>query len=225
MGKLILLGLPIGNLNDLTHQAKEALTHGKNYIVEDTRSFGRLLSLLNIKREDKKFISFHDHSDERKIEYLLQKLKEGETWYLASEAGSPVISDPGYPLIKKALANGYQVESHPGISSVIVALELSGLPPVPFYFHGFLPRKTQAKQNLFMALPFNKTHICFEGKSRIEATLLLLSEIHPSAQIALCRELTKKYQQVYRFVAKDFHHQQKTISYKGEFVLLFYLKD
>ena len=224
MGKLVLLGLPIGNLNDLTFQAKDALLQGKIFIVEDTRSFGRLLSLLGIKREDKKFISFHDHSNEKKMDHLLKKLDGGETCYLVSEAGSPVISDPGYPLINKALACGHQLETLPGISSVIVALELSGLPPVPFYFHGFLPRKMQAKRKFFSSLPAGKTHICFEGKSRIEATAQLLSEVHPNAQVALCRELTKKFQQVYRFLAKDFPLHQKTISKKGEFVLLFYLK-
>ena len=208
----------------MTFRVKEALIQGENFVVEDTRSFGRLLSLLGIKREEKKFISFHDHSDEKKMDLLLKKLDDGETLYLASEAGSPIVSDPGYPLVHKALKSGHQLEALPGISSLLVALELSGLPPVPFYFHGFLPRKTEAKRKLISSLPAGKTHICFEGKSRIEATLQLLSTILPKAKVAVCRELTKKFQQVYRFPAKDFPLHQKTISQKGEFVLLFYLK-
>ncbi|MCY4524674.1 MAG: rRNA small subunit methyltransferase 1 [Halobacteriovoraceae bacterium] len=223
MGKLILLGLPIGNLGDLTDRVKNALIEGENFVVEDTRSFGRLLSLLGIKRENKKFISFHDHSNQKKTEFLLSKLDAGETLYLASEAGSPLISDPGYPLVRKALAKGHQLESYPGISSVPVALELSGLPPLPFGFHGFLPRKKEAKKKFISSLPAGTTHIFFEGKSRVENSLQILSETHPHAQVAVCRELTKKFQKTHRFLAKDLDTHLKNISLKGEFVLLFYI--
>lgn len=218
MGKIILLNTPIGNMSDVSSRVIEALTTGTVFAVEDTRSFKELLNHLGISLEGKNIFAFHDQSDNSQLEYMIEKNK-GSTLYVASEAGSPIVSDPAYPLIKAALNAGYELDTYSGISSVIVALELAGLPPIPFSFHGFLARENGKKKEAFLNLSYG-THFFFEAPTRIEDTLTLLGEIHPEMEVSVMRELTKKFQSVHRFKAKDWKNQQ--INPKGEFVLAVY---
>jgi 16S rRNA (cytidine1402-2'-O)-methyltransferase len=221
VGKIILLNTPIGNLGDVTSRVKEALQEGEFFAVEDTRMFKDLLNLLGVSLSGKRIISFHDHSKPEEIDWLLDQAKEKDL-YLASDAGSPMISDPAYPLIKRAYERDIEVDSYSGVSAPIMALELSGLPPIPFHFHGFFPREKGSKEKIFEALDTG-THIFFEAPTRVEETLDIAS--HFNFEIAVVRELSKKFQQTYRFHSKDWKSHQHELTYKGEFVLLFYQKD
>ena len=141
-GKLIFLGLPIGNLGDCTYRLMESLKHGVYFAVEDTRSFLDFLQKLDIPKEGKQITSWHDQSESDRSQWILTKLEKGETVYFASEAGSPSVSDPGYDLVNilRSSQVDFELDSFPGPTSVIHALELSELPPIPFHFHGFFPR-------------------------------------------------------------------------------------
>lgn len=221
MGKIILLNTPIGNLSDLTPRVREALETGEVFAAEDTRVFRELLNHLGISVSGKKIISLHDQSEDRDVEKILQFALAGDV-YVASEAGSPIISDPAYPLVCAAYEKGIPVESYSGVSSPIMALELSGLPPLPFQFHGFLPRESGKRRKIFEGLG-EGTHIFFEAPTRIEDTVNDLAVTHPDSRVALVRELSKKFQEVLRFQAKDWGEVQKNLTVKGEFVLLFHV--
>lgn len=221
MGKIILLNTPIGNLSDLTPRVREALETGEVFAAEDTRVFRELLNHLGISVTGKKIISLHDQSEERDLDKILRLAEAGDV-YVASEAGSPIISDPAYPLVCAAYEKGFTVESFSGVSSPIMALELSGLPPLPFQFHGFLPRESGKRRKIFEALG-DGTHIFFEAPTRIEDTMDDLAATHPEAPVALVRELSKKFQEVRRFSAKTWSEEKVSLTVKGEFVLLFHL--
>jgi 16S rRNA (cytidine1402-2'-O)-methyltransferase len=217
VGKIILLNTPIGNLGDLTPRVLEALKTGENFAVEDTRVFKELLNHLGIGLAGKQIVSLHDQSSEKEVERLLERAR-ASTLYVASEAGSPMVSDPAFPLIRAAYEAGIEVDSYSGVSSPIMALELSGLPPIPFHFHGFLPREKGKISEIFNGLDYG-THIFFEAPTRIEATLNHVTETN-NLEFALVRELSKKFQQVARFPSKDWKHIKKEINFKGEFILL-----
>lgn len=226
MGNLYLLGLPIGNLEDITLRGRKALEDGKVFAVEDTRSFMNLLHLLGINVEGKNIFSLHDQSGDHVLEKSIQILKGGEDLLMASEAGSPIISDPAYPLVKKVIEEGIEVISIPGVTSVITALELSGLPPHPFSFMGFFPRENSQQSKLIQKLKGEEqTLIFFESPHRIVKTITLLSQEFPKADFAVVRELTKKFETAYRFKGEKFKDVKENLKIKGEFVLLFSQKD
>lgn len=220
MAKLILITLPIGNLEDITLRAKNSLETGKYFFAEDTRSFRSFLSLLGINSSGKEILSFSDNQKIDRSKKLIEVLNSGENVFIVSEAGSPIISDPAFPLIKYTLSQGFEIDTIPGVSSVLVSLELSGLPPYPFTFHGFITRDKKAN---FLASLMPGTHIFFESPLRCEKTLKEITELYPDSQFALAREMTKKFQTVYRFLGKDFGKQK--ITYKGEFVILLTLEN
>ncbi len=221
MGKIILLNTPIGNLSDLTPRVREALEKGEVFAAEDTRVFRELLNHLGITVAGKKIVSLHDQSEERDLEKILAMAETGDV-YVASEAGSPIISDPAYPLVCAAYEKGLEVESFSGVSSPVMALELSGLPPLPFQFHGFLPRESGKRQKIFGSTGAG-THIFFEAPTRIEDTMDDLAKTLPDVQVALVRELSKKFQEVLRFKAGDWEEKKQGLIVKGEFVLLFHV--
>ncbi|MBT7610472.1 MAG: 16S rRNA (cytidine(1402)-2'-O)-methyltransferase [Bacteriovoracaceae bacterium] len=222
---LYLIGLPIGEAKDVTFRVKEILEGDHTFLAEDTRTFKSLLNFLKIDISNKKFISYHEHSKEKTLS-LVQDMKGGKDYFLVSDAGSPIISDPAYPLVREAIAQNVEIHTMPGVCSPIVALELSGLPPHPFTFHGFLSRENKKIKDLFHHAKDNGgTHIVFESPHRIIETLNNLKETVPHADVCLCRELTKTYESVYRFKASEFGEvilDQMTI--KGEMILLFYVK-
>ena len=220
MGKIILLNTPIGNLGDLTPRVREALEKGEVFAAEDTRVFKELLNHLGISVAGKKILSLHDQSEQRDVEKILA-LAEQTDVYVASEAGSPIISDPAYPLMTAAIGKGIEIDSYSGVSSPVMALELSGLPPLPFHFHGFLPREGGKRQKIFSSVG-GGTHIFFEAPTRIEDTMDDLARALPGVQVALVRELSKKFQEVLRFNTNDWSEVKKTLTVRGEFVLLFH---
>lgn len=220
MGKIILLNTPIGNLGDLTDRVREALTTGQVFAVEDTRVFRELLNHLGISVTGKKIVSLHDQSEEGQVKKLID-LAEREDLYVASEAGSPIVSDPAYPLVLAAIEKGIAIESYSGVSSPIMALELSGLPPIPFQFHGFLPRESSKRKRIFSEVGYG-THIFFEAPTRIEETMDELADVRPDAAVAVVRELSKKFEEVVRFKASEWSSVKQKMTIKGEFVLLFH---
>ena len=138
-----------------------------------------------------------------------------------SDAGSPLISDPAFPIILKAIEDDVKLESIGRISSVISALELSGLAPIPFHFHGFLARdKSKFKGDMQKIGTQYGTHIFFEGKSRVMTALDSLTQAYPELKFALCREITKDFESVYRFMGSEFQEIKDDITVKGEFVIL-----
>lgn len=223
VGKIILLNTPIGNLGDLTPRVLEALNKAELFAVEDTRVFKELLNHLGISVQGKRILSLHDQSDKGQVEKLIE-MAHKEDLYVASEAGSPIISDPAYPLVVAAYQAGLKVESYSGVSSPIMAMELSGLPPIPFHFHGFLPRETGKIRKVFEETD-SGTHIFFEAPTRIEDTLDILSELDPSMTIVVVRELSKKFEEVYRFKGEDWKNKKIQLTTRGEFILLFHKKE
>jgi 16S rRNA (cytidine1402-2'-O)-methyltransferase len=221
LSTLKLVSLPIGNRSDITERALDALKTNSYFFAEDTRVLSSVFSMYEISTEGKYINSFHDQSDDRKLNKIIELLKSGNDVCFVSDAGSPIISDPAYPIIKSTLESGHEIDTIPGVSSVIVALELSGLPPHPFTFHGFLPRTGGEKSKVFAELANSSTtNIYFESPHRVSDTLELLSKTAPDVDIAVCRELTKKFQSVYRFKASEYKDHKEQITVKGEFVLV-----
>lgn len=221
MGKLVLIGLPIGNPQDITLRVLEILKNENEFAVEDTRSFKQLLATYDIDYSNKHIESFHDQSDERQINKIQEKLISGKTVFLCSEAGSPIISDPAYPLIKFAYDQQIEVDSYSGVSSLIYALELSGLPSHPMTFNGFFPRQQSKLDDCISKIrSFSGTHVYFESPHRIEQSLKFICNQLPDCMFVVVREISKTYQSVYRFYGKDFEQQYPSWTIKGEFVVL-----
>lgn len=218
MSTLKLVTLPIGNLSDITPRALETLRKERLFLAEDTRNLRKIFDLLEVDGSNKEIDSFHDHS-KSKIDHYVSKLKSGISYVLVSDAGSPIISDPAYPLVKACVDAGIEIETCPGVSAVITALEISGLPPQPFTFYGFTPRDDSKKKETFLnLLQFSGTFIYFESPHRLLKTLKVLADVLPESNIAVARELTKKFETVYRFKAKDWESVE--IKSMGEIVLL-----
>ncbi len=220
MGKIILLNTPIGNLGDLTPRVLEALKNGTTFAVEDTRVFKDLLSHLGISLAGKRIFSLHDQSENTQVPKLIAEAQRDDL-YVASEAGSPIVSDPAFPLVVEAYNQGIKVESYSGVSSPIMALELSALPPIPFQFHGFLPRESGKRKKAFEEAGYG-THIYFEAPTRAEETIGEIADLYPNNQIAVVRELSKKFEQVIRFKGHEWSELKTQVNFKGEFVLLFH---
>ena len=220
MAGLTLITVPIGNLEDITIRAKNKLMECSTIVAEDTRVLKELLSRLEIDYSEKRIWAFHDHSEETSLQGMLKAMKEGEVSYV-SDAGSPVISDPALPLVKLAIENSVDVQTLPGVNAPMAALELSGLPATPFHFHGFIGRD-KGKLDQFVSLMSSQygTHIFFEGVSRIKKTMDHLSRELPEWDFAICRELTKTYQSVYRFKGSEWEKTKVDVVEKGEFVIL-----
>lgn len=225
-GKLVLLGLPIGNLGDITTRSLEALKDGQVFFTEDTRNLKKLMGLYSIELGKKVIKAFHDHSKIEDIEAdFCRYIERGDVYY-ASEAGSPSISDPAHPLVKLALTHDVEVDLLPGVSALTGALEISGLPPNPIHFHGFFPRSEGDRQRLMEVLAMESgTIILFESPDRLSSALKSLCTFFPEGRFCVVRELTKKFQSVYRFSGEDFlNGQAPAIKCAGEVVLLFYLE-
>lgn len=223
-GTLYLIATPIGNLKDLTERAKETLNAVDLILAEDTRKSGLLLRHFEIK---KPLNSFFEHNETSRIEKVLSDLKNGKSIALLTDAGTPTISDPGYKLVREAVSLGINVVGIPGASAVTLALSVSGLPTDKFLFLGFLPKKEGQKRNYFSELitrfsDFPVTLIAFESPYRLIETLEVLNGIKPETKIAVCRELTKMYEEVIRGIPKDLLNFYKDREPKGEITLVFH---
>ena len=218
---LYLICTPIGNLNDFSIRSINTLKEVNNIFVEDTRVSSKLLKHFDIR---KKTAPFHEHNEEKISDKIINLIKNDQTVAILSDAGAPLISDPGYPLIQKCIKNAIPFTVIPGPSSVINSLLLSGLPTDKFLFYGFLPKKNAAKKEIALKVKNNNvTHIFFDSAKRVKKTVEIFSEVlNLKTSIAICREITKKHESIYRGTLEEILHLIKNnkIKFLGEFVLL-----
>ena len=195
IGCLYIIATPIGNYDDISLRAIKLLKTVEILLCEDTRKTKRLLSYLNIKR--KNLISYNDNNASDKRSDIINKLLSKKNIGLVSDAGTPLISDPGYKLVKECYMNNIRVTHAPGPSSVINGLILSGLPTNQFYFGGFVSSKKTLKRKQFIATEkYNITGIWFDTCLRIRNTLEVMQEVFGKRKISIARELTKTYEEV-----------------------------
>jgi len=218
---LYIVATPIGNLGDITQRAVETLNKVDLIAAEDTRHSQRLMSHLGVST---RLLSLHEHNEREKSQTIIDKIKEGQSIALVSDAGTPLISDPGYFLVKLAQEQGVKVVPIPGVSAVVTALSVSGLPSDRFVFEGFLPAKSGNKQKRLDLFKFeSRTVIFYESPHRIVDTLeVMLTVFGENRRLVLARELTKTFEtikgdslgQLCEWVKSDANQQ------RGEFVLL-----
>lgn len=196
-GRLVFVATPIGNLEDLSPRAARALAEADRIACEDTRHTGRLLHHLGIR---KPLLSLHEHNERQRLPELLAALAAGETIAVASDAGTPLLSDPGFPLARAAAEAGHRIEAIPGPSAILAALVVSGLPPYPFTFAGFAPPKSGKRRAFWRRFgALGHTVVAFESPHRIAASLAdAADELGADRPAAVARELTKLHEEVLR---------------------------
>ena len=216
-GILYIVSTPIGNLKDITLRAIETLKGVDFIICEDTRITSILLKHYYI---SKKLVSMNAQTESKKIPGLIERLNNGESCALVSDAGTPSISDPGARLISEAIKNEVSLVPVPGSSAFVAALSISGLPTSSFVFEGFLPQKKGRQKKLKELSREKRTVIIYESTYRIEKLLKELNEFMPERYIVVCRELTKKFEEVRRGYPGEILGTYNNSVNKGEFVVL-----
>jgi 16S rRNA (cytidine1402-2'-O)-methyltransferase len=219
-GSLYLVSTPIGNLEDITLRALRVLREEVGVIAcEDTRQTQKLLEHFSIR---KPMVSYHEHNEAARTVELMERLKRGESVALVSDAGTPLVSDPGFRIVSAAIEHGVQVVPIPGASAALAALAGSGLPPNEFRFVGFLPAKSGARQRLLESLRAEQaTVIAYESPHRILETLLEMSQLYDARRVVVARELTKLHEEFLRGTAADIHAElAKRPAIKGEITML-----
>ncbi len=218
-GRLLIVATPIGNLDDLSPRARQAFERADVVACEDTRRTGLLLSRLGIKRP---LLSLHEHNERRRLPRLLVLLEEGKTVALASDAGTPLLSDPGYLVVREAAARGAAIEPIPGPSALVAGLVASGLPPLPFTFFGFPPPKPGKRRAFYhRCAGLDHTLVLFESPHRLLASLRDALEVLGDRPAAIGRELTKLHEEVLRGPLSTLLAElERRPSLKGEFVIV-----
>lgn len=212
---LYLIPTPIGNLEDITYRAVKVLKEVDVIFSEDTRVTLNLLNNFGIKN---KLISLHEHNEDVVKTQVLEYLKNGSSVGLVTDRGTPIISDPGYKTVKYVSDNGYNVVSLPGATAFACALVTSGISPQPFLFYGFLNSKDSKKREELEVLKENEyTMIFYEAPHRIIKTLNMMLEVFGNREISISREITKKFESIYRGKLEDVI---KIVPEKGEFVIV-----
>lgn len=217
-GRLVVCPTPIGNLEDLTLRALRVLRDADWVACEDTRHTGQLLERHRIVRPAGTLLSLHEHNERERAPELLRRIEEGQVIALVSDAGTPLISDPGYLLVRGAIDAGVRVEALPGPSAITTALVASGMPVSSFRFVGFLPRARPDLQRLLAQTP--ETLIAFESPKRLQATLSALCELDRDRPVAVCRELSKLHEEVARGGAAALVERFAERPARGEIVLV-----
>ncbi len=217
-GILYICGTPIGNLEDITLRALNILKKVKLIAAEDTRHTKKLLNYYQI---NTKVTSYYEYNKFKKAPYLVEKLKDGQEIALVSDAGMPGISDPGYVLINLALKNDIKIIPVPGVSALITALVVSGLPTDKFVFEGFLPRKTKERKKYFKSIENEeRTIIFYETPHRLKKALKDMLDTWGDRKIIIARELTKKYEEIIRGKLNQVLNEINTKEIKGEITLV-----
>lgn len=219
VGRLLVVATPIGNLDDLSPRARAAFESADLIACEDTRHTGRLLAHLGIK---KTLVSLHEHNERQRLPRLLAGLQDGKTIAVASDAGTPLLSDPGFLLVREAAALGVRIEPIPGPAAPLAALVVSGLPPYPFTFAGFPPPKTGKRRTFYKHWKdLGHTLVLFESPHRLLASLEdALTELG-NRPAAIARELTKLHEEVLRGNLSELLEELKgRPALKGEFVVV-----
>lgn len=213
---LYLIPTPIGNMEDITLRAIKTIEMVDFLLTEDTRVTGLLLSHFKIK---KRMVANHKFNEESNRKLVLSALKEGKNIGLVSDRGTPVISDPGYEIAKFVLKQGYNVVGLPGATALIPALIVSGITPMPFIYYGFLNSKTSQRNKELELLKNNKmTMIFYEAPHRLKKTLESMKDIFGNRNISISREISKKYEEVYRGTIKEVLEEVTDV--KGELVII-----
>jgi 16S rRNA (cytidine1402-2'-O)-methyltransferase len=218
-GRLVLVATPIGNLGDLSPRAARALADADLVACEDTRRTGKLLAHVGVR---KPLVSLHEHNERRRIPELLRRLDEGATIALASDAGTPLVSDPGYPLVRAAIEAGHRIEPIPGPSAILAALVASGLPPLPFTFAGFPPPKAGKRRTFYRRFGvLGHTVVVYESPHRLAASLDdAAAELGVERPAALARELTKLHEEIVRGSLGELAAWARERKLLGEMVLV-----
>jgi 16S rRNA (cytidine1402-2'-O)-methyltransferase len=216
LGKIVLIPTPIGNLEDITFRAIRYLKEADRILAEDTRTTKKLLDHYAI---ENKMSSFHQHNEHGLVKSIVESAKMGEKIVLVSDAGTPGISDPGFLLVREALAQNVDVECLPGATAIIPALVISGLGSDKFYYEGFLPTKKGRQTRLKEIVERSVTTVLYESTHRIVKLLMELEEyLEEGRSVSVSRELSKKFEETLRGSPKEIreHFEQKPP--KGEFV-------
>lgn len=220
-GNLSIVATPIGNLKDISYRAVETLQQADLILVEDTRNARKLLQHYAIKQPLK---ALHEHNEDKLVQGLITQIQNGQNIALISDAGTPLVSDPGFRLVQSAIAAGIQPVTIPGACAVIAALSIAGLPTDRFTFEGFLPAKQSAREQIMQGLKNEqRTMVFYEAKHRIVAFLNSLATVFgPDRKAVVARELTKKFESVYHgnlpeIIVRIADDDQAS---KGEFVVL-----
>ncbi len=219
---LYFIATPIGTARDITLRALDVLASADVIAAEDTRSLRRLMEIHGVPLEGRRILAYHDHSGAGARGKILEALNQGQSVAYASEAGMPLIADPGYDLGRQAAEAGHNVTCAPGPSAVLTALTLAGLPTDAFFFAGFLPNASGARRSRIESLrSVPGTLVFYESPKRVAACLSDLADIlGGDRQAALCRELTKKFEETRRGTLADLAAEYEGLSVKGEVVLL-----
>ncbi|MEO0865020.1 MAG: 16S rRNA (cytidine(1402)-2'-O)-methyltransferase [Pseudomonadota bacterium] len=215
------VGVPIGTARDITLRALDVLASADVLAAEDTRSLRKLMDIHGVPLEGRKIVALHDHSGAGAVERLVERARDSSVAY-ASEAGMPLIADPGFELARAAHAAGITVTSAPGPSAVVTALAVAGLPTDAFHFAGFLPAARAARKSALETLAqVPATLVFYESPKRLSAMLADAAAVLGAArQGAVCRELTKKFEDVQRGTLEELAAHYAGASVKGEIVVL-----
>lgn len=218
LGKIFLVPTPIGNLKDITLRALEALENSDEIAAEDTRQTLKLLNHFNIK---KPLFSYHQHNEQGKSDDIIDKLKEGKNIALVTDAGTPGISDPGSVIVQKCIEQEIPFEVLPGATAFTTALVYSGLDTTKFVFRGFIPRENKDRKALMEEVKDKReTVIFYESPHRLIDTLDFLNKSLGNRRIAVCRELTKLHEDIFRGTIEDAYNWFVANRPRGEFVLV-----
>ncbi len=219
-GRLVLVGTPIGNLRDLTPRAADELAHADVVACEDTRHTGTMLARSGIAAH--RLLSLHEHNEAARTVEILALLADGKEVALVSDAGMPLVSDPGARLVAAAAAEGHVVTVVPGPSAVLAALAVSGLASERFVYEGFLPRRgSERSERLAAVADSTCPSVIFEAPARIPATLVALAEVcGADRRVAVCRELTKLYEETWRGTLAEAVTRSASSVVRGEHVLV-----
>jgi 16S rRNA (cytidine1402-2'-O)-methyltransferase len=218
---LYIVATPIGNLGDISERAIEILKQVDLIAAEDTRHSKTLLERFGIKS---KITSYHEHNEEKVTQQLIQQIQAGESIAIISDAGTPLINDPGYKIVVAAHDNNIQVVPIPGPSAIITALSASGLPTNKFIYEGYLPAKSEARKTRLKELKIeSRTLVFYEAPHRIVESVKIMQEIlGDNRRVTIARELTKKFEQIVRESLSVINEklESEEIKHKGEFVVI-----
>ncbi len=216
--KLYLVSTPLGNLGDITYRAVETLKSVDLIACEDTRTSRTLLQHYQI---NKPLVSYHNFNERQVSEKIISRIKAGESVAVISDAGTPSISDPGFVIVRAAIEAGVSIEAIPGPAAAITALALSGLPTDAFIFYGFLPPKSGKRKQVIESLADRReTLVFYESPYKINKLVEMLLDVLGNRQVALCRELTKKFEETIRTDLDALNNLLKDRKLKGEITLV-----
>lgn len=219
---LYLVATPIGNARDITLRALDVLNSAELLAAEDTRNLRHLMGIHGIALRGRRIIAYHDHNAERARPAILAALREGQSVAYASDAGTPLVADPGYRLARAVAAEGLTVRALPGPSAMLAGLCVSGLPSDRFLFVGFPPAAAGPRRRWITGWAgIDATVIAYESPRRVRELLGELCELDPERDTVICRELTKRFEEVIRGTARELHDAIPQAGLRGEIVVLF----